>query len=65
MTNQDDILKRLQQQPLVNVAIGVVIGVVLVSLFDKKDNPGIDKRIQGVEGKLKKIQEAEAELAAN
>ena len=44
------------------VAIGVVIGLALVFLLGKRNNPGIDKRIQEVEDKLKKIQEAEGKL---
>jgi F0F1-type ATP synthase membrane subunit b/b' len=44
------------------VAIGVVIGLALVFLLGKRTNQGIDKRIQGVEDKLKKIQEAEDKL---
>jgi len=44
------------------VAIGVVIGLALVFLLGKRDNQGIDKRIQEVDDKLKKIQEAEGKL---
>ena len=44
------------------VAIGVVIGLALVFLLGKRNNQGIDRRIQEVEDKLKKIQEAEGKL---
>ncbi len=44
------------------VAIGVVIGLALVLLHGKRDNPSIDKRMQEVDDKLKKIQEAESKL---
>ncbi len=64
MTSQDDILKRLQQQPLINVAIGVVIGLVLVSLLANLEQESVSsRRMQEVNDKSKKIKKMEAMLA--
>ncbi len=56
MSNLDDTLVRLQEDPLVNVAIGVAVGLAFISLFSDKDK-------QKVNVNSKKIEELEARLA--
>lgn len=54
---------RLQQYPAFNLFIGVVMGLVMIYLFDSLQDKGVSNgRVQEIEEKLERVKRLEARL---